>query len=75
MAALFAEHMPRVKIERWTGFDGWPVWRVFYLAALFGEDGERYVECPDHAAALEAAAILAGCTGWPIEDCPPEHRR
>lgn len=68
VTALRDGALPAVIIEQWTGLDGWPTHRVFYLAALFGEDGERFIEVASHAGAMDAAGILSACTGWPIED-------
>ena len=65
--ALLSAPLPAVVIERWTGIEGWPVFRVFYLAAAFGEDGERHIEAPDLEGALDAARALSVCSGWPIQ--------
>ena len=69
---IFAELLERsaqvVVIDRWTGVDGWPAFRVFFLGEPFGTLGERYVECPGHPQAIEVAGILATCSGWPIID-------
>lgn len=65
--ALLDAPLPVVMIEQWTGADGWPTFRVFYLAALFGEDGERFIEVPDYDEAVECARILSTCSGWPIQ--------
>ena len=68
VAQLRAAPLPAVVIERCVGITGWPAYRVFYLGAHFGEDGERYIECPDHAGAIETARIMAACSGWPVND-------
>ena len=64
---MIAQPLPAVIVERWTGDEGWPVWRVYYFATHFGEDGERFIEVPDYDEALEVAGILAACSGWPVE--------
>ena len=58
-------------MDCWTGADGWSsVWRVYFLAAHFGEDGDRYIEREEYAEAFQIAAILSELTGFPIETRP-----
>lgn len=66
MADLFSSAYPAVVVERWTGADGWPCYKVLFVRDRHSDPDWDGVEHPSAEAAFEAAEIMAARTG----DCP-----
>jgi hypothetical protein len=67
LSTLFPQPLPCIAIERWTGRDGWPCFRVFVFRE--GEDHTKeFNEHPDHPSALAAAEALAAELGMEVAD-------
>jgi hypothetical protein len=64
------QSLPLIRVEQWTGVENWPVFRVYFHAAHYSEDGERYAkrERRAEAEARANATPLSKRTGWHVVD-------
>jgi hypothetical protein len=65
------EELPMITVEQWTGFDGWPEFRIGIRASLFGfANDERFLVRREFDSAMDVARILAEATGFPVSIRP-----